>query len=789
MTTGFLSPLRHRAIVAFSRLALATACVILPTLCAQGRTASQTQSTIVAGTVHDPSGAVVVGARIEFTSGNIHATAQTNAVGQFRFEVEVDVAATSGTISATASGFLPLQVTWNHETQLKLVLHPQYEANNQQVLVTATRIDTALEDSPADSVTISTENLDTTPALTLDDVLRDVPGFDLFRRNSSRTANPGTQGVSMRGLGASGASRALVLVDDVPLNDPFGGWVYWDRVARESIRSVEVLRGGAGASLYGSTAMGGVIQFRTREPGTPTFAVEGSLGNENTPELSFWTGAKIGHWNAALSGDFFRTNGYILVPEPERGAVDVPANSRHALTALDLGRHFGDFGKVFVRGSYFGEGRHNGTPIQTNGTRIADFASGWDYENKRVGTLSARIFGLYESYDQLFSSISADRSQEFLTDNQRVPSQTIGGNAQWSRPIGRVETLVAGFEMRGVGGSSNEALFSSGSPTGTSLSGGEERTVRAFGEDILQLGSRLVANLSFGYDHWSDINARLITIKPSGTVFAPYANRSSDAFNPRASLLYHWRHGTSFTASGYRAFRAPTLNELYRSFRQGNAFTENNPALVAERLTGVEAGVRQSLLSDRFNLRGTFFWNDVTDAIVNVTLNTTPSLITRQKQNVGAILSTGLNLDGEFRVNRSLQFSGGYQYAHSVISSYTAPADVQTQNPSLVGKWVPEVPHQQFTLQTMYSNPKIVTATVQGLFVGQAFDDDLNQYRLDKYFTVNVYLSHNFGKGFEGFAAAENLFNTRYASAATPVITLGPPLLARIGFRFQFPKR
>lgn len=787
--TGFLSPLRHRAIAAFSRAALATACAALLTLSAQSQTASQATSTTVTGIVQDPSGAVLVGARIEFTNGKIHAAAQTNAVGQFRFEVEVDVAATSGTITATASGFIPVQVTWNHDTQLKLVLHPQYETHNQQVLVTATRIATALEDSPADSVTISTETLDTTPALALDDVLRDVPGFDLFRRNSSRTANPGTQGVSMRGLGASGASRALVLVDDVPLNDPFGGWVYWDRVARESVRSVEVLRGGAGASLYGTTAMGGVIQFRTREPETPTFAVEGSLGDENTPELSFWTGTKIGHWNAALSGDFFRTNGYILVPEPERGAVDVPANSRHALAALDLGRHFGDFGKVFVRGSYFGEGRHNGTVIQTNGTRIADFASGWEYENKRVGTLSARIFGLYESYDQLFSSVSADRNQEFLTDNQRVPSQMIGGNAQWSRPIGRVETLVAGFDMRGVGGSSNEALFSSGSPTGTSLSGGEERTVRAFGEDILQFGSRLVANLSFGYDHWSDINARLITIKPSGTVLTRYANRNSDAFNPRASLLYHWRHGTSFTASGYRAFRAPTLNELYRSFRQGNVFTENNPALVAERLTGAEAGVRQSLLSDRFNLRGTFFWNDVNDAIVNVTLDAQSSPILRQKQNVGSILSTGLNLDGEFRANQSLQFSGGYQYAHSVISSYTAPADVQTQNPSLVGKWVPEVPHQQFTLQTIYSNPKIATATVQGLFVGQAFDDDLNQYRLDKYFTVNVYLSHNFGKGFEGFAAAENLFNTRYASAAIPVITLGPPLLARIGFRYQFPKR
>ena len=685
---------------------------------------AQVASTTVTGVIEDSSGAVVVAARVQFASGNYQVETQTNSAGQFH----LDIAAVSGTLSATAPGFLPLQLAWNRETQLKLVLHPQYEANTQHVLVTATRIDTALEDSPADSVTISIQNLEQTPALTLDDVLRDVPGFDLFRRNSSRTANPGTQGVSMRGLGASGASRALVLVDEVPLNDPFGGWVYWDRVARESINSVEVVRGGGGASLYGSTAMGGVIQFRTREPETPAFSVEGSWGNENTPELSFWTGTRIGPWNAALSGDFFRTNGYILVPEPERGSVDVPANSRHALTALDLGRHFGDLSKVFVRGSYFGEGRHNGTPIQTNGTRIADFASGWDYEDKPIGTLTARFFALYESYDQLFSAVAANRNSEFLTDNQRVPSEMIGGNAQWSRPIGRVQTLVAGFEMRAVGGSSNEALFSGGNPTGTSFSGGEERTVRAFGEDILQLGSRFVANLSFGYDHWSDINARLITIKPSGTVFTPYADRSSDAYNPRASVLYHLRHGTSFTASGYRAFRAPTLNELYRSFRQGNVFTQNNPALVAERLTGVEAGVRQSLLSDRFNLRGTFFWNDVNDAVVNVTLNSQSNPILRQKQNVGAILSTGVNLDGEFRVNRSLQFSGGYQYAHSVISSYTAPADVQTQNPSLVGLWVPEVPHQQFTLQKIYSNPKIVTATVQGLFVGQAFDDDLNQY-------------------------------------------------------------
>ena len=64
----------------------------------------------------------------------------------------------------------------------------------------------------------------------LDDQLRSVPGFSLFRRTSSRVANPTTQGVTLRGMSASGASRTLVLADGVPLNDPFGAWVYWDRV-------------------------------------------------------------------------------------------------------------------------------------------------------------------------------------------------------------------------------------------------------------------------------------------------------------------------------------------------------------------------------------------------------------------------------------------------------------------------------------------------------------------------------------------------------------------------------
>ena len=734
--------------------------------------------------VEDPSGAVIVGARVEFSIGSDRVAADTNSTGRFQLEV----AAASGTISVTAAGFHPLEFPWNHERQLKFVLHPQSESDyaSHHVLVTATRINTALEDSPADSVTISHDDLASTPALALDDVLRAVPGFTLFRRSSSRTANPGTQGVSMRGVGASGASRALVLVDDIPLNDPFGGWVYWDRVVRESISDVEVVRGGADASLYGSTAMGGVIQFRTREPEQTVMSAEGSWGSENTPELSLWAGTRVGPWYGSASTDLFRTNGYIPVPEPQRGTVDSPANSRHELTTLELGRRFGDFSRIFARGSYFNEDRHNGTVIQLNTTQLADFATGFSYERKNVGAISARLFGLFESYYQTFSTVPYGRNSETLTDDQSVPSQALGGSVQWSHPIGRMQTLVAGFEGREVHGESNDVL------PGVSaiVAGGRERTTRLFGEDLLQLGPRLIANLSLGYDHWSDFDARSITINSGGTTVTPYADRTSDALNPRASLLYRVGHGTSLTTSGYRAFRAPTLNELYRSFFQGNIKTNGNPALVAERLTGVEAGIRQSLLSDRLSLRMTFFWNDITNAVVNVTIAQTPKPL-REKENVDRTLSTGVNLDGEFRVSNALQFSGGYQFAHAVVSGFTP----NSLNPSLVGNWIPEVPHQQFTLQARYLNPRIFTATVQGTFVGQQFDDDLNSLLLKKFFTVDLYLGRSLGHGVEIFAAAENTFNQRYYTALTvvpnhpTVPSLGPPILARIGLRYQFPSR
>ena len=142
-------------------------------------------------------------------------------------------------------------------------------ASVQQSLdVTATRtsiLPTGVDnvESQPDAVVVNDKQLEQWGALTTDDKLRQVPGFSLLRRSGSQTANPTSQGVSLRGLGASGASRALVLVDGIPINDPFGGWIYWARVPQASLEQVQLVPGGVSA-LYGNDALGGVINMETR---------------------------------------------------------------------------------------------------------------------------------------------------------------------------------------------------------------------------------------------------------------------------------------------------------------------------------------------------------------------------------------------------------------------------------------------------------------------------------------------------------------------------------------------
>ncbi len=761
-------------------LSFCAICLLL-LFCFEAPAVARAQNIRVAGVVRDQAGAAVGSAEVYLVVGGFTETRTTDAEGRFAF---VSVPRGDARLRAQARGFASFEKNWSvrDDAQLEIALAP--EGVSEQVTVTAARTATRVSDTAASVIVLAPEDLSTTAALALDDALRQVPGFSLFRRSGSRTANPTTQGVSLRGVGASGASRALVLADGIPINDPFGGWVYWGRVPRESVNRIEVVRGGA-SHLYGSDALGGVINFIPFNNDNPFAAIEASYGNQTTPNVSLVAGGRTGKLGAQISAEAFSTDGYIIVDEDERGRVNTPAASDHVTLDVMIERRMSDRARVFARGSYYGETRENGTPLQQNRTHIRQLALGGDWQSQIAGAFTARIFSSAQIYDQDFSAVAADRASEALTRSQRVPAQQTGLAAQWSRPTGARQTLVAGFDAREVRGASDELVFVAGRLTSAIGAGGRERVFGVFGQDIVRITERLFLTASARWDRWRNFDALSTSTplaQPSPSTVREFDDRTETAFSPRLSLLHKLTDNISLTASGYRAFRAPTLNELYRSFRVGNVITLANDRLRAERLTGGEAGANVTALGRRINVRGLFFWSEITRPIANVTLNSTPELITRQRQNLGRTRSRGIELEAEAAITDTFTVSGGYLFADATVLEFPA-------NTLLEGLWLPQVPRHQFTFQARYTNPRRIIFGLQGRAIGAQFDDDQNRFRLDPYFTLDGFVSRPIGRGVELFAAAENLFDKEYDIGRTPLRTIGPPLLARFGVRLRFGSR
>jgi outer membrane receptor protein involved in Fe transport len=485
--------------------------------------------------------------------------------------------------------------------------------------------------------------------------------------------------------------------------------------------------------------------------------------------------------------DLSRTDGYILVPGFQRGAVDTVANSRHATLDATLGYRLGETGRAFLRGTFFDEARNNGTPLTTNSTGAGFGVAGI---NTALGThdwLSARVFGQAQGYDQTFSSVTtSNRSAEALTDIQHVPSQQLGVSGQWNHVLGR-QTLIGGVDAQEVIGASDEQLFSAstGNHFANNIAGGRQRTTGIFGEDIFQArGWTLIAGLR--WDGWKNFNGSTARVPlPSGAATGTqYPDRDASAFSPRLSILRKLNSNVSVSLAGYRSFRAPTLNELYRSFRLGSTLTQSNSALGPERASGAEAGARETAIGGRLEVRETVFWADVVDPITNVTISSTPTLTTRQRQNLGRTRSIGAEFDGTLRLHGHFQISGGYQYAHATVVDSSA---------SLIGLNVPEVPRQQASLELRYWNPSKLMASVQGRYSGVQFDDDKNTLRLGGFYVMEFFAGREIGHGLTAYVAAENLLNRRYVvtltgSPGSALQNWGPPILARVGLRFEFPQ-
>lgn len=724
------------------------------------------------GTVVDTRGDAVVGAEVTLESDGVLDRTVTDAGGTFSF------GSATGKLRVSAAGFEPVtkQIERAPAGPLTITLQPSAVVGNVNVSVTGD--ETRQTDAAASIAVINIDSLGVSAARSLDDTLRQVAGFQLFRRSSSRTTNPTAQGGNLRGVSGSGASRASVLFDGLSINDAFGGWTYWSRVPLIAVEQIEVLRGGA-SSVYGSSALSGAVNIvpLKLDDEKIKFRFETSLASQTSADASGVLLASRGKWEADLIGDIFKTAGYIPVEEASRGTVDTRASSRHSNVILKLGRRFDEKNRAFIRGNIFGERRDNGTSLTNNRTYYRQFAAGADLDN-----LTLRSFGERQVYDQTFSSVAAMRNSESLTRIQRVPLSAYGASVSWRRSFAR-HSIAAGGEILNVRGRSDEIGFSAGQSTSVASAGGETRDLSLFVQDNWAFAPRFVLNLAARLDHRknSDGIATTRTLASGAVVETRFADRSDSAFSPRVGVVYEVTRAVSIYGAYSRSFRAPSLNELYRGFRVGNIVTNANASLTPERADTLEVGGSATFYDRKLITRAIIYQARVYDPVVSVTLATTPTLITRQRRNVGLTTSRGFELDLESSPARGLKVNASYLFVDAKISDFPA-------SPDLVGARLPQVARHNFTTQAVYRYRTRWTLSSQLRTASSQFEDDRNTLRLRRYSVADARFSYQFPYFVEAFISVENLFNARYDIGRTPVRTVGAPRFFRLGLRFDLSK-
>lgn len=678
---------------------------------------------------------------------------------------------------------------WTSETD-----SPAATTLQEEVVVTANRV----EQKPGDvagNVTIFTrEEIARSAARTLDDFLRRVPGFSLFRRSSSLVAHPTSQGVSLRGISPSGVSRALVLVDGVPANDSFGGWVSWSRIPLERVERIEILRGG-GSNLWGSAALGGVINIVTRGVAENEMVITANAGTGSDVELDLFGGRSSGRVGWSLEGNYFHTDGYEIVREDQRGAIDIEAFSEHLHLHPALRYVVSPRGLLTVQADYFAEDRGNGTPFTHNGIRAARFDATAEFTTKRGSDWRITLFTNDQTFDSTFSSQATDRSSETpALDQFAVDSTDVGVSTQWTRRVAGKHLLTAGADLRWIDGETNENFLWDGSAfLRRRQAGGEQQLAGIFLQDLMTGSSGLQLEISGRIDYWKNTDGfRQETVQADGMVLRADSFRTRDAstLSPKIAVLYRPADHLTLRGSLYRSFRAPTINELYRPFRVRNDITEANAGLDPETLTGVEIGFDYRS-GRRLHGRLTTFWNRVEDAIANITIAEalTAGVIApcgfvpaggacRQRQNLGETRIIGVEAEAGVRPNDLWDISLGYLYSDGEI------IDAPTR-PDLEGRRIAQVPKHQLSLALTFDDPRTFGARVQVRYLGDQFEDDRNTRELGDYTVVDLSFWKSFDSGLNFFVGVENLLDERYTvgKSGDGLTTIGAPRRIHAGVR------
>jgi outer membrane receptor protein involved in Fe transport len=639
-------------------------------------------------------------------------------------------------------------------------------------------------DAVFSAVQITPQELKQTPRL--DQALENAPGVSLFRRTTSLSANPTTQGVSLRSIAGSGAGRALVTLDGAPVNDPFGGWVIWSALPSEGLDGATIVRG-AGAGPYGAGALTGVIALHERGAQDGLSALDISAGERGAYRAAVSGGTQ----NVLITASGESNNGYTPVRGPEAGAADVPLTLEDANAAIRVQHDFNGI-QAAARAEVFEEHRGAGlVGARSVASGTAETITLAKPATEGVGGWKLQVWTRTSDLSNTSVSVAPGRATTTPANNEySTPATGYGVNAALQGHWG-VATWEFGVDGRWAMGTDHEQFkVVNGQYTMGREAGGQTFVGGAYLETAYDRGPWLVTG-GARIDEWSSNDGRLhefVLATGATTLNSPSPGQSGSVPTARIGVRYTVNPDFWVRTAAYAGFRAPTLNELYRPFRVGNDVTEANAGLSPEKLYGVEGGIGGDA---PFHWQGTLFYNQINDPVLNVTLGKGPGSFPIagfiaaggtlfQRQNAGEIDAWGVEADASGDITTTLDWRAALDYTHARVEGGSIAPQLTRLLPAQTPAWTA-------TAGFDWRATDKLTISNFVRFVTTQYDDDQNTRRIAPGAEWDGRAAWSLGPAKEIYVAVDNIADAKIATGKTAdfVTSLSEPRTFRVGFSYR----
>jgi vitamin B12 transporter len=614
---------------------------------------------------------------------------------------------------------IPLVLLSQEQQKQKIPPPPEHH----EIVVTATRLETPAREVASSVTVISFDDLSRLRRNFLLEALQEVPGLSLLQ-------NGGPGGAASVFLRGANSEHTLVLMDGVALNDPINPSRSADlaHLGIVNVERLEVLRGPQ-SPLYGSDAIGGVINIITRKgQGKPRWTLTGAGGSYGT-----LTGqAAVSGSSRALDYSFgisrYETRGISSAGSAYAGNTEKDGYANLTLSGR-IGLRLRDNLEI----SLIGRAVRAKTDIDNFGGPSGDDPNNsQDYRSEFFRT-EFRSLLLKNRWEQKLgvAVIHSRRDHRNLPDEFH-PLESETGYFQsrlfkmdWQNNffVHPANTLTFGAEFESETGESEYLSDGPWGPYESLFPRQAAETVGFYAQDYLRLADRAFATLGVRFDHHSQAGDA-VTYRLAPAYIVP-ASR------------------TKFRASLGTGFKSPSL---YQLFAPGTYFGPiGNPKLKPEQVTGWEAGVEQPILGDRLRFSAAYFYNSFRNLI--------DFDVSRGYINIGRAETNGVELEFEARPREGLSFVGSYTRLRA--KDLTDGADLLRR------------PKDRWVALVSYAFLAKWTASFSFEHTGERRDFDYSTWltrpvTLPAYTLLNAVISYEVRPGLEAFSRLDNILNEKY---------------------------